>query len=239
MIADQHIDALEPAQLREALHALAAEVAQKNEIIQRHEREAAFKQAMIDKLTHCERIGALLRQGATSGRLLSSSAAPVALTAQNRPLRSRSAWTMAAIFRGACSSPRKGAIAIGSWVSPTPVTSTRNCAWAVANGPVPRAGRGEECPAEEGALGSFCPFRHKRAKYLPKGFGLHRTHGNPVEAQVQRCQRTIVAMISAGRSNRAAPHDRLPPMDKKSFPFRTAALPAGALEVADLVRLQS
>lgn len=52
MIAEQHIDAMDPTQMREMLRALAAEVAQKNEVIARHEREAAFKQATIDKLSH-------------------------------------------------------------------------------------------------------------------------------------------------------------------------------------------
>ena len=37
---------------------------------------------------------------------------------------------MAAIFWGDWASPRNGAMATGSWVSPTPVTSTRNCARA-------------------------------------------------------------------------------------------------------------
>ncbi|MBQ0933648.1 IS66 family transposase [Ideonella alba] len=38
--------------MRQALRALQAEVARQDEIIQRQEREAAFKQATIDKLTH-------------------------------------------------------------------------------------------------------------------------------------------------------------------------------------------
>lgn len=52
MIADSHIDALDPEQLRQALRALAVEVAHKDELIAQREREAAFKQAVIDKLTH-------------------------------------------------------------------------------------------------------------------------------------------------------------------------------------------
>jgi transposase len=52
VIAEEHIDTLDPDQLREVLRALRAEVALKNEVIERHERDAAFKQATIDKLTH-------------------------------------------------------------------------------------------------------------------------------------------------------------------------------------------
>ena len=52
MIAADRIDTLEPEQLRQAVHSLMAEVAVKSQIIERHEREAAFKQATIDKLTH-------------------------------------------------------------------------------------------------------------------------------------------------------------------------------------------
>ena len=52
VIADTSFDTLDPQQMRQALLALQAEVARKDEIIQRQEREAAFKQATIDKLTH-------------------------------------------------------------------------------------------------------------------------------------------------------------------------------------------
>jgi len=52
VIAPSHIDTLDPAQLRQALHTLMAEVAVKDELIERQERESAFKQAIIDKLTH-------------------------------------------------------------------------------------------------------------------------------------------------------------------------------------------
>ena len=52
MIAPSHIDTLDPTQLRQALHSLMAEVAVKDELIERHQRESAFKQAIIDKLTH-------------------------------------------------------------------------------------------------------------------------------------------------------------------------------------------
>ena len=52
MIAAENIDTLNPEQLRQVLRALQAEVAVKDEIIVRQERESAFKQATIDKLTH-------------------------------------------------------------------------------------------------------------------------------------------------------------------------------------------
>ena len=44
-------DTLDPEQMRQALRALQADVARKDEIIQRHERESAFKQATIDRST--------------------------------------------------------------------------------------------------------------------------------------------------------------------------------------------
>jgi hypothetical protein len=68
VIAEQHIDSLDPAQMREVLRALEAEVAQKSEIIARHEREAAFKQATIDKLTHENAVLKRLKFAAQSER---------------------------------------------------------------------------------------------------------------------------------------------------------------------------
>jgi histone H3/H4 len=68
VVAEQHIDAMDPTQMREALRALAAEVAQKNEIIARHEREVAFKQATIDKLTHENAVLKRLKFAAQSER---------------------------------------------------------------------------------------------------------------------------------------------------------------------------
>ena len=50
VITDELIDRLEPQQLRQALRAAQAEMAAKNELIERHAREVAFKQATIDKL---------------------------------------------------------------------------------------------------------------------------------------------------------------------------------------------
>ena len=52
MIADACLDTLEPDQLRQAMRALMAEVARKDEIIEQQRREAVLKQAAIDKLTH-------------------------------------------------------------------------------------------------------------------------------------------------------------------------------------------
>jgi hypothetical protein len=52
VIADELIDTLKPQQLRQALRTAQAETVSKNEIIARQEREVAFKQATIDKLTH-------------------------------------------------------------------------------------------------------------------------------------------------------------------------------------------
>ncbi len=52
MIAPQQLDALDPQQLRQALLSLMAEVTAKDELLARRDREVAFKQALIDKLTH-------------------------------------------------------------------------------------------------------------------------------------------------------------------------------------------
>lgn len=52
MIAPQQLDALDPQQMRQALLTLMAEVAAKDELLACHAREATFKQALIDKLTH-------------------------------------------------------------------------------------------------------------------------------------------------------------------------------------------
>ncbi|HEY1090223.1 MAG TPA: IS66 family transposase, partial [Burkholderiaceae bacterium] len=59
---------MDPTQMREMLRALAAEVAQKNEVIARHEREAAFKQATIDKLSHENAVLKRLKFAAQSER---------------------------------------------------------------------------------------------------------------------------------------------------------------------------
>jgi hypothetical protein len=46
------LDPLDPQQLRQALIDARAEVAAKDEQLQQREREVAFKQTVIDKLTH-------------------------------------------------------------------------------------------------------------------------------------------------------------------------------------------
>ncbi len=65
MIADE-FDHLDPEQLRQALRTARAEVAQRDELLQRREREAAFKQAVIDKLTHENAILKRLKSAAQS-----------------------------------------------------------------------------------------------------------------------------------------------------------------------------
>jgi transposase len=52
VIADDRLDTLDPEQLRQAMRALMAEVARKDEIIARQQREVVLKQATMDKLTH-------------------------------------------------------------------------------------------------------------------------------------------------------------------------------------------
>jgi transposase len=52
VIANEHPDTLDPEQLRQALRAARAEVALKDELLARRTQEVAFKQAVIDKLTH-------------------------------------------------------------------------------------------------------------------------------------------------------------------------------------------
>jgi transposase len=65
VIADE-LDRLDPEQLRQALRAARAEVALRDELLQRREREAAFKQAVIDKLTHENAILKRLKFAASS-----------------------------------------------------------------------------------------------------------------------------------------------------------------------------
>jgi transposase len=52
VIAPQQLDELDPQQMREALLALMAHLSAQDELLQRREREVAFKRALIDKLTH-------------------------------------------------------------------------------------------------------------------------------------------------------------------------------------------
>jgi transposase len=65
VIADE-LDRLDSEQLRQALRAARAEVALRDELLQRREREAAFKQAVIDKLTHENAILKRLKFAASS-----------------------------------------------------------------------------------------------------------------------------------------------------------------------------
>ena len=51
IIAD-HLDTLEPQQMRAALLSLMGELAERDGVIERQGQEAVFKQALIDKLTH-------------------------------------------------------------------------------------------------------------------------------------------------------------------------------------------
>ncbi|OWQ83610.1 IS66 family transposase [Roseateles aquatilis] len=52
VIADEQLDTLDPEQLRQALRAARAEMALKDQLLAKREHEVAFKQAVIDKLTH-------------------------------------------------------------------------------------------------------------------------------------------------------------------------------------------
>ncbi len=66
MIASQSLDNLDPQQMREALLTLTAQVAAKDEQLQRRDREVAFKQAQVDKLTHELAVLKRLKFAATS-----------------------------------------------------------------------------------------------------------------------------------------------------------------------------
>ena len=73
MIATQQLDSLDPEQMRQALLALMAEMSDKDEQLrdqavelERSKREAAFKQNLIDKLTHEMAVLKRLKFAATS-----------------------------------------------------------------------------------------------------------------------------------------------------------------------------
>ncbi len=66
MIATQQIDTLDPQQMRQALLGLMAEMAVKDELLARQAREVAFKQALVDKLTHELAVLKRLKFAATS-----------------------------------------------------------------------------------------------------------------------------------------------------------------------------
>ena len=67
MISAEQLDALDP-QTRQAMLTLLAEVRAKEELIAQRDREAAFKQALIDKLTHEMVVLKRLKFAATSER---------------------------------------------------------------------------------------------------------------------------------------------------------------------------
>ena len=75
MISAEQLDALEP-QMRQAMLSLVcelqAQLQAKDELIARHDREAAFKQALIDKLTHENAMLKRLKFAATSERFAST-----------------------------------------------------------------------------------------------------------------------------------------------------------------------
>jgi transposase len=66
VIAAQHIDSLDPQQMRQALLSLMTQMAAKDELLERQRREVAFKQALVDKLTHELAILKRLKFAATS-----------------------------------------------------------------------------------------------------------------------------------------------------------------------------
>jgi transposase len=66
VIAPQQLDALDAQQMRQALLSLMAQVTAKDELLDRRQREVAFKQAQVDKLTHELAILKRLKFAATS-----------------------------------------------------------------------------------------------------------------------------------------------------------------------------
>ena len=52
VITADHLDSLEPQQMRAALLSLMGELAERDGVIARQGQEVVFKQALIDKLTH-------------------------------------------------------------------------------------------------------------------------------------------------------------------------------------------
>jgi transposase len=66
VIGPQQLDSLDPQQMRQALLTLMGEMAAKDELLARQEREVAFKQALIDKLTHEVAILRRLKYAVTS-----------------------------------------------------------------------------------------------------------------------------------------------------------------------------
>ena len=66
MIAPQQLDSLDLQQTRQALLTLMSEMAVKDDLLAREQREVAFKQALIDKLTHEVAILRRLKYAVTS-----------------------------------------------------------------------------------------------------------------------------------------------------------------------------
>ena len=71
MISAEQLNALDP-QMRQAMLSLMAELQAKDELIARRDREAAFKQALIEKLTHENAMLKRLKFAATSERFAST-----------------------------------------------------------------------------------------------------------------------------------------------------------------------
>ncbi|MBK6852768.1 MAG: IS66 family transposase [Burkholderiales bacterium] len=71
MISAQQLDALDPP-TRQAMLSLMAQIRAKDELIAQRDREAAFKQALIDKLTHEMAVLKRLKFAATSERFAST-----------------------------------------------------------------------------------------------------------------------------------------------------------------------
>jgi len=71
MISAQQLDALDP-QTRQAMLTLLAQIRAKDELIAQREREVAFKQALIDKLTHEMAVLKRLKFAASSERFAST-----------------------------------------------------------------------------------------------------------------------------------------------------------------------
>jgi transposase len=71
MISAQQLDALDP-QTRQAMLSLMAEIRAKDELIAQRDRDASFKQALIDKLTHEMAVLKRLKFAATSERFAST-----------------------------------------------------------------------------------------------------------------------------------------------------------------------
>jgi len=71
MISEQQLDTLEP-QMRQVLLSLMAEIRAKDALIAQRDQEAAFKQALIDKLTHEMAVLKRMKFASTSERFAST-----------------------------------------------------------------------------------------------------------------------------------------------------------------------